>query len=199
MYATCQPTRAAISSASAASCHGPDAPAVLRHAGPDAELARLERLDAIRIDHDVVGRAGDGHQDRRDSRGGETLLRIDQREVHDARGSQHAGEQQPRDALAQATDDGQPHTIHDPRPQPLQVVDEKGERECSHGALVDPVLREARRERRADQRIRRARGDAEKERRERRGLRVGAHARRNVGAPADGGTAGGALFAVIAS
>jgi hypothetical protein len=57
--------------------YGPDAPTVLRHAGPDTELSRLERLDAIRVDHDVVSRASDGHQDGCDCRCGETLLRID--------------------------------------------------------------------------------------------------------------------------
>ena len=76
-------TRAAITSASAAGRHGTDAPTVLRHAGADAELARLERLDAIGVDHDVVSRAGDRNQDGRDRRRCETRLRIDEREVHD--------------------------------------------------------------------------------------------------------------------
>jgi hypothetical protein len=38
----------------------------LRHAGAGAELARLEQLDAIGVDDDVEGCAGDADGDRGD-------------------------------------------------------------------------------------------------------------------------------------
>jgi hypothetical protein len=42
----------------------PDAPTILGHARTDTELLRLEELDAICIDDDVIRRPRDRNQDR---------------------------------------------------------------------------------------------------------------------------------------
>ena len=38
---------------------GANAPTILRHAGADTELVRLQSLDAIRVDNDIVSGSGD--------------------------------------------------------------------------------------------------------------------------------------------
>ena len=49
----------------------------------DAELVRLERLDAVGIDDDVEGGAGNAHQHRSHYGGLDARGRIDQRQVDD--------------------------------------------------------------------------------------------------------------------
>ena len=81
---------------------GADAPSVLRHAGADTELSRLERLDSIRVDDDVVGGARDRNENRGHGGSREAGRRVRKPEVHDRRHRQNAREQQPRHALPQA-------------------------------------------------------------------------------------------------
>src|SRR4028118_1833122 len=49
-------------------------------------------------------------------------------------GGARAPPAQPRDA----------HAVHDPSPEELEVIDQKGERERGHGRLGDPLLRQPR-------------------------------------------------------
>ena len=111
---------------------------------------------------------------------------IDQRQVDHGGDHQGAGEQQPGHALAQPADQRQAHAIDHPGPQELEVVDQKCQRERGDGLLVDAVLRQPRGQRGADHRVGKARGHAEEQRRQRRGLGVRAHARGQVAAPVGG-------------
>ena len=77
-----------------------DSPAILRHAGADAELARLEQFDPVGVDDDVEGRSGDSDQDRGISGVEEAGGRIDERQVQHRRDHHDACDEQPRDALA---------------------------------------------------------------------------------------------------
>jgi hypothetical protein len=98
---------------------------------------------------------------------------------HDER----ADEPQPAAALAEAPEERQPHVVDQRRPQELEVVGEERQREGGHRALADALLRQARSERRADHREGEAGGDAEEQRRERRGLEIRADAFRQPVAP----------------
>ena len=151
---------------------GADAPAVLRHAGARAELARLEELDAVGVDDDVERRPGDADRDCGHRDGEQRLGGVGEAEDGHGRHDEHAGKPQPAAPLAEAADERQAHVVHHRRPEKLEVVGEKGEREGRHCALGDAVLREARGERCADHGEGEARGDAEKERRQRRRLEV---------------------------
>ena len=150
-----------------------DAPAVLGHARTDAELAGLQRLDAVGVDHDVVGGARDADEDRRDDGRADARRGIDEREVHDGRDHGDAREQQPGDPLAEAAEHRDPHAVHDPGPEHLEVVGEQREREGGDRALVDAVLREPGRQRRRDHRVRESRREPDEEGGERFPLDVG--------------------------
>ena len=151
-----------------------DAPAVLRHARADAELARLQKLDAIGIDDDIERRARNAHEDRGERDGHDIGLWVHKPEIDDRNDHKRRREQHPRDALAEPPKQRQTHAFHHPRPQELEIVREEHEREGGDAFLVDTVLRQARGERCADHRIGKARRHAEEQRGERRGFEIGA-------------------------
>ena len=164
----------------------PDPPAVLRHARTDAKLARFEQLDAIGVDDDVERRTGnaDEHCGECDRRQG--LLWIEASEKDDGGHHKHAGHPQPRAALAEAAEQRDANGVDERRPQELEVVGEKGQREHGDRAFLDPVLCEPRGQRGADHRERCARRDTQEQRRQRRGFEVGTHAFRKIRAPVAG-------------
>ena len=161
-----------------------DPPAILRHARADAELARLEQLDPVGVDDDVEGRARDADEDRGHRSLEDVGGRILEGEIGDRGHDQHAGDDQPGHALPEPAEHGDADAVDDPGPEELEIVDEEGEREGGDRRLRDPVLRQPRRQRRADHRIGKARRDAEEEGRDRRGLRIGADAGGKGVAPA---------------
>jgi hypothetical protein len=122
---------------------------------------------------DIVGCAGRADQNGGIGGLGQAARGIDQRQIGDRRHHQHAGKQQPGHTLAQPTDQRQADAIHDPGPQPFKIIDEEGQGEGGHGLLVDAILRQPRRQRRADHRIREARRHAEEEGRQRRLFHIG--------------------------
>ena len=111
------------------------------------------------------------------------LLWVDAAEKNDRGHHKHAGQPQPRAALAKAAEQRDANVVDERRPEELEVVREKGQREHGDRALLDPVLRESRGQRGADHCVRRARRDTEEESRQRRTLDVRAHAFGNIRAP----------------
>ena len=152
---------------------GADAPAVLGHARTGAELARLEELDAVGIDDDVEGGAGDADRDGGDRHHVERLPRIGHPQEGDGRHDQHADEPQPAAPLSPTADHRQADVVDHRRPQKLEVVRQDGEHERGDCALGDAVLGEARGERRAQHREHEARGQAQEQRRDGRGFEIG--------------------------
>jgi hypothetical protein len=141
-------------------------------------LSRLEQLDAIGVDDDVEGGARYAEGDSRDRDQSERVLGIRHAQERDREDHQHADQPQPAATLAEAADQRQPDVVDDRRPQELEVVGKKGEREGRDRAFGDAVLREARSQRRADHREGEARRHAEEQSCEGRALDVGAHALR---------------------
>ena len=95
---------------------GADAPAVLRHAGTGAELARLEKLDAVGVDDDVEGRARHPDHDGGDRDEIELARGVGEAEKRNRRHDQHAHEPEPAASLPEAADDRQAHVVDDRRP-----------------------------------------------------------------------------------
>ena len=178
MYAAAQPWRAAMYSASAPRRGRTDPPAVLRHAGADAELIGLQGFDAIGVDDDVKRGARDADQNRCNHRGLDAGRRIHEREIDDGRDDRGARKQQPGHALAETAEQRNAHSVDDPGPEHFEVVGQESERERGDGFLVDAVLGEARGQRSADHRVRKSRRDADKKRRQRFFLQI-----RREGAP----------------
>ncbi len=160
-----------------------DAPAVLRHAGAGAKLARLEELDAIGVDDDVERRPGNPERDRSDCDHEQRLPGIGEAEKCDRGHHQHADQPQPAAPLAEAPDHRQPQVVDDRRPQELEVVGEESQREGRHCALADVLLGEARGEGGTDHREGEARGDAEEQGGKGRRLEVRADRFRQAAAP----------------
>src|SRR5690606_20280664 len=142
----------------------PYAPSILGHSGADAELIRLQRLDAVGVDDDVIRGAGDADEYRRDDSGLDAGRRIHERQVYNCCDYGSTGEKQPRDALAEPAQHRDSYAVDDPRPEHLEVVDEESEAECRDGPLVDAILRQACGQRGADHRVGKAGRDADEER-----------------------------------
>src|SRR3546814_7941792 len=65
----------------------------LAHSRSNAELARLENLDPVGVDHDIERRPRDPDEDRRGHHPGDIRLRIGKREVDDRGHHEQPGEE----------------------------------------------------------------------------------------------------------
>ena len=151
---------------------GANPPAVLRHARADTQLWGFEQLDSVRVDDDVVGRAGNPDEHGRGRDRGQRGRRIGGAEKGDRRHDEQAHQPEPRSPLAEAAEDRNADGVHERRPQPFEVVGEERERKRRDGALPDPVLRETGRQRRPDHREGETRRDSQEGSGQRSGLDV---------------------------
>ncbi|MEY9678256.1 hypothetical protein ABIE93_008190 [Bradyrhizobium elkanii] len=133
-----------------------------RHAG--GLLAFRQAFDAEGIDHDVLRRRCGCDQQRGERREPRRARRIGHRQHQDRRDQQQLREQQPAAAAAEHLRE-QRHVqrVDQRRPEELQRVRRADQRQQPDGAEIDPGLLHPDLQRRARQRQRQPRGEAEQQ------------------------------------